>query len=241
MFHRHCLAAVAVAAVLLLVCSAPAATLAAPQEPTYQLPVKGSKLEQNGPAADATNRQEMFEGQASVYDFKLRGADETDIIYGQPEYPLGKVIMIVNTASLCGYTDHHYKQFMKLNKRFAGKGFVIWAFPCDQFGHQEPGDHREVAVWAKKHYNFQGTMFAKCSVNPEAGRQPEHPLYAMLKKITDSGDIEWNFTKFLVWDQGTKARRFSHDVQPEEMAEEIQNLLSHPGSRHFEPKPHNEL
>ena len=112
----------------------------------------------------------------------------------------GKVLLIVNTASKCGFTPQ-YKGLQELYAKYKDKGFELLAFPCDQFGHQEPGDDDEIKEFCEMNYGVEFPLFSKIEVNGDDA----HPLYKFLKNekgglLSDS--IKWNFTKFLVDKQG---------------------------------------
>lgn len=136
----------------------------------------------------------------------------------------GKVALIVNVASKCGFTPQ-YDDLEKLYRKYADKGFVILGFPCNQFGGQEPGSAEEIISFCRLNYGVTFPMFAKIDVNgPNT-----HPLYALLKKerpgILGSGAIKWNFTKFLIDRSGNVAHRFSPSTQPTEIESKIISLL----------------
>ena len=157
----------------------------------------------------------------SIYDFSAETLD------GQPA-PLanyrGKVVLIVNTASKCGFTGQ-YAGLEKLYKRFRDRGLVILGFPCNQFGSQEPGNAEEIASFCSLTYDVQFPMMRKIDVNgPKA-----HPLYAYLKKakkgFLGSEGIKWNFTKFLVDRNGQVAARYAPNVEPKALEGAIEALL----------------
>jgi glutathione peroxidase len=131
---------------------------------------------------------------SSVYDFKAKTIDGKDQSLG--EYK-GKVMLVVNTASKCGFTPQ-YKGLEELYRQYKDKGLVVLGFPCDQFGHQEPGDENEIKNFCSLTYDVSFPLFSKIEVNgPNA-----HPLYKHLKGekpgVLGSEAIKWNFTKFLV-------------------------------------------
>ncbi|NSW52804.1 MAG: glutathione peroxidase [Anaerolineae bacterium] len=135
----------------------------------------------------------------------------------------GKVVLVVNTASKCGFTPQ-YAGLQTLFERFGRRGFVVLGFPCDQFGHQEPGSEAEIAEFCQLNYGVSFPMFAKIEVNGKG----THPVIQFLKdhlKGPDGKAIGWNFTKFLVDKDGTPLQRFEPQVTPEEIAGEIENLL----------------
>lgn len=157
----------------------------------------------------------------SIYDFSA------ETLEGKPA-PLadyrGKVVLIVNTASKCGFTGQ-YAGLEKLYKRFRDRGLVVLGFPCNQFGQQEPGDAAEIANFCSLTYDVQFPMMRKIDVNgPQA-----HPLYVYLKKakrgVLGTEGIKWNFTKFLVDRNGQVVRRFAPNVEPRALESAIEALL----------------
>ena len=155
----------------------------------------------------------------SIYDFKVNGLDGKTIDLADYK---GKKILIVNTASECGYTPQ-YADLEKLNRQYKGK-LVIIGFPANNFGEQEPGTNEEIASFCQKNYGVTFPMAAKISVKGD----DMHPLYQFLVKeaaelgITDP--VKWNFTKFLVDENGKLVKVFSHKVNP--MSEEITQFLN---------------
>ncbi len=135
----------------------------------------------------------------------------------------GKVLLIVNVASKCGFTPQ-YNELQGLYETFGPRGFAILGFPCDQFGHQEPGTDAEIAAFCQVNFGVTFPLFAKIEVNGSGA----HPLYRWLKQqkggFLGSG-IKWNFTKFLVDRGGAVRARFAPVVRPERIAENIVGLL----------------
>ncbi len=135
----------------------------------------------------------------------------------------GKVLLVVNVASQCGFTPQ-YKGLQSLYERLNPKGFEILAFPCDQFGHQEPGTNSEIATFCERSYGVTFPLFAKIEVNGDGA----HPLFVWLKK-EKSGlllpSIKWNFTKFLIDRAGKPVGRYAPTTAPEGMAPEVEALL----------------
>jgi glutathione peroxidase len=133
------------------------------------------------------------------------------------------VLLIVNTASKCGFTPQ-YKGLESLYQQFHARGFEVLGFPCDQFAHQEPGSDAEIQTFCQMNYDVHFPVFAKLEVNGKNA----HPLYRFLKKQKGGflgGVIKWNFTKFLVDRQGNVVARFDPNVEPETFASAIENLL----------------
>ncbi len=135
----------------------------------------------------------------------------------------GKVLLIVNVASKCGFTPQ-YNGLQALYRQFQQRGFEILAFPCDQFGHQEPGSDPEIATFCKDTYGVTFPLFAKIEVNGKKA----HPLYVWLKQQKGGllgNSIKWNFTKFLVDRAGTVRARFAPIMKPESIARDVAELL----------------
>lgn len=136
----------------------------------------------------------------------------------------GKVALVVNTASQCGFTPQ-YGPLQGLYETYADRGFVILGFPCDQFGHQEPGNEGEIASFCESSFGVQFPMFSKIDVNGSDA----HPLYRWLKsekKGVLGGAIKWNFTKFLVDQEGNVIKRYGSTTKPEDIAPDIEALLT---------------
>lgn len=135
-----------------------------------------------------------------------------------------KVLLVVNTASKCGFTPQ-YEGLEKLHQTYKDKGLVILGFPCNQFGAQEPGGESEIQEFCQLNYGVSFPMHAKVDVNGEN----THPLYRVLKKsargVLGSESIKWNFTKFLVDRQGNVIDRFAPTTKPEDLAKDIEALL----------------
>jgi glutathione peroxidase len=135
----------------------------------------------------------------------------------------GKVLLIVNTASQCGFTPQ-YGPLQELYDTYSSRGLVILGFPCDQFGHQEPGTEEEIAEFCDSRFGVTFPMFSKIDVN---GRNA-HPLYRWLKSEKSGligGAIKWNFTKFLVDAEGNVVKRYGSTTTPDSIAADIEQLL----------------
>jgi glutathione peroxidase len=135
----------------------------------------------------------------------------------------GKVVLVVNTASKCGFTPQ-YAGLQELYERYQSKGLVILGFPCDQFAHQEPGSEEEIAEFCQMNYGVTFPMFAKVDVN---GKNT-HPVIQLLKDNLKSPlgkAIKWNFTKFLIGPDGTPLKRYEPTVTPEAIEPDIQQQL----------------
>ncbi|MFA6505866.1 MAG: glutathione peroxidase [Treponemataceae bacterium] len=135
----------------------------------------------------------------------------------------GKVLVVVNTASKCGFTPQ-YKGLEALYKKYKDKGLVVIGFPCDQFAHQEPGDDAEIARFCELNFGVTFPLMTKVDVNgPDT-----HPVFKLLKENAPGAigeGIKWNFTKFLVSRDGASVTRFAPATEPEKMEKEIQEAL----------------
>lgn len=158
---------------------------------------------------------------STVHDFKAKTIDGKD--QKLSDYK-GKVMLVVNTASKCGFTPQ-YKGLEELYKQYKDKGLVVLGFPCDQFGHQEPGDEAEIKNFCSLNYDVSFPMFAKVEVNGDDA----HPLYQHLKEekpgVLGSEGIKWNFTKFLVDKSGKVVKRFAPTDKPASLAKDVEKLL----------------
>lgn len=136
----------------------------------------------------------------------------------------GQVLLIVNTASKCGFTPQ-YDGLQTLYADLQEQGFSVLGFPCDQFGHQEPGDDQQIAEFCSLNFNVNFPLFKKVDVNGSNAA----PLYDFLKKqapgLLGSKSIKWNFTKFLVNRQGDVVKRYGPNTKPEEIRADIEALL----------------
>ena len=157
----------------------------------------------------------------NIYDCKVTaigGGEETLSPYK------GKVLLIVNTATGCGFTPQ-YEGLEALYRKYRERGLVILDFPCNQFGHQAPGSDSEIASFCQLHYNVSFPRFSKIEVN---GKN-EAPLYTFLKSQKKDGiwgrRIKWNFTKFLADREGNVVARFGPTVTPEQLEDKIIALL----------------
>jgi len=137
----------------------------------------------------------------------------------------GQVLLIVNTASKCGFTPQ-YKGLEQVYQQFKDKGVTVLGFPCNQFGAQEPGQADEIGAFCEKNYGVTFPLFAKVDVNGEHA----HPLFVQLKKdapgILGTESIKWNFTKFLIRKDGTVFNRYAPATKPEDLIADIEKLLA---------------
>ena len=157
---------------------------------------------------------------ASIYDFTAKSLAGEDVALKQFE---GKVLLIVNTASACGFTPQ-YKGLEALQKAYGSRGFSVLGFPCNQFGRQEPGNAAQIQQFCASNYAVSFPMFDKIDVNGESA----HPLYDYLKRAKSGllgPSIKWNFTKFLIDRSGKVVARHAPTTTPEALKKEIEALL----------------
>ena len=157
----------------------------------------------------------------NLYEFTvttIAGQTETMATY------CGQVLLIVNVASKCGFTSQ-YAGLEALYRRYRDKGFTILGFPCDQFGHQEPGSEEEIQSFCSLTYDVTFPLFTKIEVNGSAA----HPLYQYLKKaqpgLLGSEAIKWNFTKFLVNREGQVLKRYAPTDTPEKIEDDLKGMI----------------
>jgi glutathione peroxidase len=159
---------------------------------------------------------------STLYDFSAT------TLQGRP-LPLdtyrGRVALVVNTASRCGFTPQ-YEGLQELHKAFHQRGLEVLVFPCNQFGRQEPGSSADIAGFCTRHYGVSFQMFEKIDVNGAAA----HPLYQWLTRaapgVLGTRAIKWNFTKFLVDRDGRVVRRYGSITRPQKIAPAIEKLLA---------------
>jgi len=156
-----------------------------------------------------------------VTDFSATLSNGNEVALG--DYA-GKVLLIVNTASKCGFTPQ-YTGLESLQKTYSANGFSVLAFPCNQFGGQEPGNEQEIESFCDLNYQTSFPLFSKIEVNGASS----HPLFTHLKSeapgVLGSKRIKWNFTKFLVNQQGQVVKRYAPSTKPEAIAKDIEALL----------------
>ena len=156
----------------------------------------------------------------NIYDFKVHDAKGEEV--PMTEYQ-GKVLLIVNTATGCGFTPQ-YEGLQKLYDRYNDRGFVVLDFPCNQFGHQAPGTEEEIQEFCTLKYKTTFPLFAKIEVN---GKNAD-PLFDFLKKQKGGflgKDIKWNFTKYLISRDGNVVERYAPATKPEKIESDILKLL----------------
>jgi len=157
----------------------------------------------------------------NVFDFQATSLDGKQVDLAQYQ---GKVLLVVNTASKCGFTPQ-YEGLETLYRELHGRGLEVLGFPCNQFGSQEPGSEAEIGAFCEKNYGVSFPMFAKVDVNGDAA----HPLWKHLKGeapgVLGTEGIKWNFTKFLVDRTGKVAGRFAPTTEPKALEGAIERLL----------------
>ena len=157
----------------------------------------------------------------AITDLEVRAADGGPVSLDTWR---GKVLLIVNTASKCGFTPQ-YEGLEELHRTYGDRGFEVLGFPCNQFGAQEPGDAAEIANFCSTVYDVTFPMFAKIDVNGATA----DPLFQRLKEdapgVLGSRGIKWNFTKFLVDREGRAVRRYAPTVKPDALTADIEALL----------------
>lgn len=159
---------------------------------------------------------------SSVYDFEARTIDGQDVRLDQFR---GRAMLIVNTASACGFTPQ-FAGLQSLHDKYAGQGLQVLGFPCNQFGAQDPGSDGEIAQFCQRNYGVSFPMMSKVDVNGSAA----HPLYKWLTAeapgLLGTKAIKWNFTKFLVGKDGRVIRRYAPQDAPESLAKDIEAALA---------------
>jgi glutathione peroxidase len=162
----------------------------------------------------------------NVYDFQATSLDGKPVDLAQYR---GKALLIVNTASKCGFTPQ-YHGLETLHRELHGRGLEVLGFPCNQFGGQEPGSEEEIGAFCEKNYGVSFPMFAKVDVNGDQA----HPLWQHLKSeapgVLGTEGIKWNFTKFLIGRDGKVVKRYAPQTKPEEIAGDVEKLLGQPAA-----------
>jgi glutathione peroxidase len=158
----------------------------------------------------------------SLYDLEAQSIDHQTVSLSRYK---GQVMLIVNTASACGFTPQ-FTGLEKLHKTYADQGLAVLGFPCNQFASQDPGDDAQIANFCQKNYGVSFQMMSKVKVNGDEA----HPLYQWLTAeapgILGSKAIKWNFTKFLVGRDGRVIKRYAPQDSPEKMAKDIEAALA---------------
>jgi glutathione peroxidase len=158
----------------------------------------------------------------TVYNFQVKTIHHEDLSLSTFK---GKVLLIVNVASKCGFT-RQYDGLEKLYEKYKDQGFVVLGFPCNQFGDQEPGSESEIKTFCETSFGVKFPMFAKIDVNGSDA----HPLYQYLshakKGLLGIPQIKWNFTKFLIDKQGAVIDRYAPSTEPADISKDIEKLLN---------------
>ncbi|MDB5907511.1 MAG: glutathione peroxidase [Massilia sp.] len=158
----------------------------------------------------------------NIFDYTATGLSGEPVDLAQYK---GKVLLIVNTASACGFTPQ-YQGLEEVYQQFRDKGVEVLGFPCNQFGGQEPGTEAEIGAFCEKNYGVTFPLFAKIDVNGDNA----HPLFKQLKKdapgVLGTEAIKWNFTKFLIRKDGTVYKRYAPATKPEELVGDIEKLMA---------------
>ena len=157
----------------------------------------------------------------SLTDFSAPGIDGQDVDFSTYS---DQVVLVVNTASQCGFTPQ-YQGLQALYEQYAERGFTVLGFPCDQFGHQEPGAEDEIATFCERNYGVTFPLFSKVDVNGSDA----HPVFEWLRKEQGGmlgSAIKWNFTKFLVGRDGKVRKRFGPTTAPEKLTDDIEKALA---------------
>lgn len=157
----------------------------------------------------------------NVHQYKVKDGQGNDVDLSQYR---GKVVLVVNTASQCGFTPQ-YKELQELHQKYHDKGLVILAFPCNQFGGQEPGSDQDIQQFCELNYGVSFPVMAKIQVNgPDASPLFEH-LKDSARGLMKTRAIKWNFTKFLVNKDGDVVKRYAPRTKPAAIASAIEELL----------------
>ena len=157
----------------------------------------------------------------SAYDFSATAIDGTERLLADYK---GKVLLVVNTATQCGFTPQ-FKGLEKVYQEYVDRGLVVLGFPCDQFGHQNPESDEDTAVFCERNFGVTFPLFSEIDVNGDNA----HPLNQWLKSeksgVLGSTKIKWNFTKFLINAEGNVVKRYGSTTAPEDIKDDIENLL----------------
>jgi glutathione peroxidase len=156
----------------------------------------------------------------TINDFSARAIDGTDTDLARYA---GQVVLVVNTASKCGFTPQ-YQGLQELQDTYGERGFTVLGFPCDQFGNQEPGAEDEIATFCERNFGVDFPLFAKVDVNGKDA----HPLFEWLRSEKSGllgGRIKWNFTKFLIGRDGAVVSRHAPTTEPAKLADDIERVL----------------
>ena len=157
----------------------------------------------------------------NIFDFEAQSIDGQHVALSRYQ---GQVLLIVNTASACGFTPQ-FAGLEKLHQQYGPQGLAVIGFPCNQFGGQDPGSNQEIGAFCQKNYGVSFQMMAKVEVNGDAA----HPLFQWLKSeapgLLGTEGIKWNFTKFLVGRDGRVIKRYAPQDTPEKIAKDVEAAL----------------
>lgn len=157
----------------------------------------------------------------TAFDFSATAIDGTERLLADYK---GKVLLVVNTATQCGFTPQ-FKGLEKVYQEYVDRGLVVLGFPCDQFGHQNPESDEDTAEFCERNFGVTFPLFSEVEVNGDGA----HPLYQWLKSeksgLLGSTKIKWNFTKFLIDTEGNVVKRYGSTTAPEDIKDDIEALL----------------
>ena len=179
-----------------------------------------SSVKKNGESEKNANQVALNSTTQTFYDFSALNMQGKEIKLSDYK---GKIVLVVNTASKCGFTPQ-FAGLEELYKKYSSRGFVVLGFPSNQFANQDPGSNEEILEFCKANYGVTFPMFEKIDVNGENA----HPVYTYLKNSVPNAEpekIKWNFTKFLIGRDGKPVKRFDSRVKPADIEADIQELL----------------
>lgn len=179
-----------------------------------------SSVKKNGESEKNANQVALNSTTQTFYDFSALNMQGKEIKLSDYK---GKIVLVVNTASKCGFTPQ-FADLEELYKKYSSRGFVLLGFPSNQFANQDPGSNEEILEFCKANYGVTFPMFEKIDVNGENA----HPVYTYLKNSVPNAEpekIKWNFTKFLIGKDGKTLKRYESRVKPADIEADIQELL----------------
>ena len=179
-----------------------------------------SSVKKNGESEKNANQVALNSTTQTFYDFSALNMQGKEIKLSDYK---GKIVLVVNTASKCGFTPQ-FAGFEELYKKYSSRGFVVLGFPSNQFANQDPGSNEEILEFCQANYGVTFPMFEKIDVNGENA----HPVYTYLKNSVPNAEpekIKWNFTKFLIGKDGKTLKRYESRVKPADIEADIQELL----------------
>lgn len=179
-----------------------------------------SSVKKNGESEKNANQVALNSTTQTFYDFSALNMQGKEIKLSDYK---GKIVLVVNTASKCGFTPQ-FADLEELYKKYSSRGFVVLGFPSNQFANQDPGSNEEILEFCQANYGVTFPMFEKIDVNGENA----HPVYTYLKNSVPNAEpekIKWNFTKFLIGKDGKTLKRYESRVKPADIEADIQELL----------------